>query len=180
MASQSAQTLLEQGRSEKRERRFENARDLFRTALDESPETGDLALRGTILEELAYVERTLGELESAQAHYRDAAEVYRGLDQPLKAAHTARHAADVLREQGKLDGAEILYAEALQIYRSHKESPPLDLANAIRGFALLNEATRNGGLALKLWEEARELYEGSGMEAGVSESDARIKSLAGA
>ena len=88
-----------------------------------------------------------------------------------------RHAADILREQKKLDLAALLYAESLENYHRHKDKPTLDLANAIRGLALLKEQTGDRKGALSLWREARHLCELTGIETAVSESDARIRSL---
>ena len=162
--------LLEQGRAEKREHRPKYARNLFRKALKESRKSEDLARRATLYEELAYVDRNLRDLEAARGHYLQASEIYRGLGNPNKTAHTMRHAADILREQRKLDRAEPLYVEALAIYRSLKQTSPLDLANAIRGFALLKTDSGDRQHALALWQEARELYLETGIEAGVTES----------
>ncbi len=131
-------------------------------------------MRATLFEELAYVERNLRDQESSQEHYRQAGEIYRSLGNPLKTANTIRHAADLLREQKRLDEAEVLYVESLEIYRRQKDTPPLDLANAIRGFALLKEDVGDRKEALSLWLEARDLYQLTGIEAGVSESDRRI------
>ncbi|MGA8742357.1 MAG: tetratricopeptide repeat protein [Terracidiphilus sp.] len=179
MVSGSPELLLERGRIAKRERRLEDAMDLFRRALTESSAGDNRALCATLLEELAYVERNLRELEAAEAHYRASAEIYRSLGNPLKAAHTVRHAADILREQNKPEQAASLYAESLAIYRTHKETSPLDLANAIRGFALLKEKTGDLEQAFRLWSEASELYGLTGIDAGVSECRARIESLFG-
>jgi tetratricopeptide (TPR) repeat protein len=126
---------------------------------------------------LAYVERNLRDLETSRRHYLQASELYRSLDNPLKTAHAMRHVADILREQMKSDEAAPLYAESLEIYRRHKDTPPLDLANAIRGFALLKEQVGDHKEALNLWRQARDLYELTGIEAGVSESDRRIRLL---
>ena len=177
MAHRTPETLLEQGRKEKREHRLEYARSLFRMAIRESRKSDNQALRATLYEELGYVERNLRDLESSQKHYCQASEIFRSLGNPLKTAHTVRHAADILREQKKPDLAAALYAESLEIYRSNRDTPPLDLANAIRGFALLKEDTRDRKEALSLWREARGLYEATGIAAGVSESEARIRSL---
>jgi len=162
----------------KNERRLEDATELFRNALTECGESNSRALRATLCEELAYVERNQREVDAAEKHYREAAEIYRSLDNPLKTAHTIRHAADILREQNKPGDAAALYAESLEIYRMHKETPPLDLANAIRGFALLKEQTGDRTEALNLWREARDIYELTGIGAGVSESGERISLLA--
>ena len=146
-------------------------------AIRENRKSDDLPLRATLYEELAYVDRSLRDLETSQKHYRQASEIYRSLDNLLNTAHTVRHAGDILREQKKPDLAARLYTESLEIYRSHKDTTPLDLANAIRGFALLKEEAGDCQEALSLWHEARGLYELAGIEPGVSESDAQIRSL---
>ena len=73
MVSGSPELLLERGRIAKRERRLEDATDLFRRALTESNAGENRALRATLYEELAYVERNLRELEAAEEHYRASA-----------------------------------------------------------------------------------------------------------
>jgi hypothetical protein len=48
------------------------------------------------------------------------------------------------------------------------------LANAIRGFALLKEATGALRDARMLWEEARSLYAEAGVKEGVDECSTRL------
>ena len=179
MVLHTPEALLEQGRVAKKERRPEDARNAFRDALTEIRGKEEGPLVATLYEELAYVERNLRDLESAERHYRKASELYRGLHHLLKAAHTLRHAADILRDQSRRDESARLYAEALVIYRDHQETPPLDLANAIRGFALLKEDEEDREQAVRLWQEAGKLYEQTGVDAGVEESKRRIGLLTG-
>jgi hypothetical protein len=68
--------------------------------------------------------------------------------------------------------AEPCYHEALRLYRNHEERSPLDLANCIRSLAVLRWEQ-----AKALWGEARELYNAVGVEAGATESAARIAAL---
>ncbi|HMG88360.1 MAG TPA: tetratricopeptide repeat protein [Terracidiphilus sp.] len=178
MEQRTPESLLEQGCNAKSERRPEDARNAYREALSEC-HSEDGPLVATIYEELAYVERNLDDLVAAEQHYRKASEIYRGLDRPLKVAHTIRHAADILREQSKRDESALLYAESLEIYRNDQKTPPLDLANAIRGFALLKEDQDDREQAVCLWQEAGKLYELTGIEAGVAESRRRIGLLTG-
>jgi tetratricopeptide (TPR) repeat protein len=174
MVSAAPESLLELARIAKKERRLEEAAELFRKALTECVPSDSPAMCATLYEELAYVERNLQDLNTSLKLYRQASRVYRDLGNTLKAAHTMRHAADILREQKRVDEAAPLYTEALEIYRKHNDTPPLDLANAIRGFALLKEGVGDRTEALMLWREARDLYELTGVEAGVLESDRRI------
>jgi tetratricopeptide (TPR) repeat protein len=177
MEAHTTESLLEQGRKKKQDRRFKDARSLFRKALDESGETETPGLRATLFAELAYVERTLGELEYSKTHYLLAAQICRQLDHPLRWAHTARHAADILREQGKNEEAELLYTEVLAVYRSHSDANRLDLANAIGGHALLKTQMKSVADARALWEEARQLYRAENIQAGIEECTAHIASL---
>ena len=108
----------------------------------------------------------------ARLCYEEAVAMFREVDEPLVLAHTIRHLGDVYHEQGRPDLAEPCYHEALGLYRSHEDGPSLDLANALRSFAVLRwEQTR------ALWEEVRGLYTAVGIEAGVKESAARIAAL---
>ncbi|HVP00411.1 MAG TPA: tetratricopeptide repeat protein [Bryobacteraceae bacterium] len=122
------------------------------------------------LKRQAQAERDQGRLEEARRLYEQAAERYRALNDPLALAHTVRHVADIHRQQGHPELAARCYDEALMIYRANAETPQLDLANAIRGLALLkNEAT--------LWQEARDLYAEVGVDAGVNECSRRLAAL---
>lgn len=100
--------------------------------------------------------------------------LYRAEGDPLPIAHTVRHVADILREAGRHKLAEPCYYESLKLYRGEAATAPLDLANAIRGFALLKSNTGEAEAAKALWEEARALYAAVGVEAGVAESDRRL------
>ena len=177
MKVRSTGSLLDQVREAKRQHRLKYAQSLFRKALDESRTSEDRALRATLYAELAYVERSLGALEHSKTHYLMAAGTYRVLEKPLQWAHKARHAADILREQGKGDESGRLYAEVLEIYRANADANRLDVANAIRGFALLKTQVGSDRDAIALWEEARDLYRSENIEAGVEESARQIESL---
>ncbi|MCU1286926.1 MAG: acetyltransferase, family [Acidobacteriales bacterium] len=87
----------------------------------------------------------------------------------LVLAHTVRHLGDIHLDAGRPQLAEPCYIEALEIYRSNPESDTLDLANAIRPFAILKDESGNLDEAKKLWTEARDLYAAVNVEAGVEE-----------
>jgi hypothetical protein len=65
--------------------------------------------------------------------------------------------------------AEPLYLEAAGIYRQLGEKATLDLANTLRGLALVNESAAKMDDSKALWQEARELYAKCNVEAGVAE-----------
>jgi hypothetical protein len=84
--------------------------------------------------------------------------IQRSQDDSLNLAHTIRHVADILREGTQPSAALPHYEEALGIYRHHPETGTLDLANALRGFALLKASLGETATAITLWREAGTLY----------------------
>ena len=135
--------------------------------------------------ELAVTLRELGELarhnhnlSGAQAHYEQAVALLRGSADRLKYAHTIRHLGDVHAERQQWPDAERCFVEALNVYRSHPSPDALDLANAIRPYALLMTTTGRREEARALWVEAGELYESLGIAAGVEECRRQAEQLA--
>jgi tetratricopeptide (TPR) repeat protein len=121
--------------------------------------------------------RKENDLAAARAHYTEAAKAYRDQNDSLAYAHTIRHIADMYLHESNLAEAKPLYEESLEIYRSNLNTKLLDLANAVRPYALLNEASGNLDLAKQLWQEARNLYSSLRIEEGVRECDAHLTQL---
>lgn len=121
--------------------------------------------------------RAKGDRNSARAHYAEAAEIYRQNSDRLAYAHTIRHIADMYLDESEFELARPLYEEALEIYRSSLDSRVLDLANAIRPYAILNEATGNRAVAKNLWGEAKMLYASIRVTEGVAECEAHLSKL---
>ncbi len=101
----------------------------------------------------------------------------RGHDR-LKLAHRVRHLGDAYHYAGRAALAEDCYVEALSIYRLHTEPRSLDLANAIRSFAVLRHETGALEAAEPLWQEAHDLYVALSVPPGIAESAARLGLLA--
>jgi tetratricopeptide (TPR) repeat protein len=99
-------------------------------------------------------------------------------DDPLRLAHRVRHLGDAYSYAGRPASAEPCYVEALSIYRRHERTRPLDLANAIRSFAVLKHQVGATEQAQSLWQEAHDLYVALNTSAGVAESAARLALLA--
>lgn len=163
-----------------RHARFENPqsarRDLVEAVALARRDQDPLQLAKT-LTALGQIERDLHHSDEALQHYEEVADIYRTVDIPLTLAHAIRHIGDIHQEAGDLKLAEPRYVEALKIYRTHAETPPLDLANTIRGLALLKEALGEKQEAKALWEEAGKLYASVNVEAGVKESSRRLALL---
>jgi tetratricopeptide (TPR) repeat protein len=99
-------------------------------------------------------------------------------DDSLILAHRVRHLGDAYYYAGRMELAEPCYVEALAIYRSHESPKPLDLANAIRSFAVLKQDLGATEEAQRLWQEAHDMYATLNILAGVAGSSARLALLA--
>jgi tetratricopeptide (TPR) repeat protein len=97
----------------------------------------------------------------------------------LLLAHMVRHLGDVRRHIGQHHGAHSCYEEALGIYRREPEANTLDVANALRPFAILKEKMGDFDGARAFWREARELYESLAIVAGVAEASQALARLGG-
>jgi tetratricopeptide (TPR) repeat protein len=162
-------TLLAQGYTARREHRPDDAKKHFTEAIELCRMTNDPNGLAQALAGLGQIERDLHNGAAARSRYEEATALCRTFGHPLALAHTIRHLGDILREQGELAPAEVCYRDALGIYRQEKETPPLDLANAIRGIALLKVRTREVEEAKSFWREAKELYASLQVQAGVDE-----------
>jgi tetratricopeptide (TPR) repeat protein len=96
----------------------------------------------------------------------------------LTLAHRVRHLGDAYYYAGRAALAEPCYVEALAVYRGNEHTRPLDLANALRSFAVLKEEVGASEQAQDLWQEAHDLYLALNAMAGVAESAARLALLA--
>ena len=129
--------------------------------------------------------RNLGEMQRSQpgsdggvAAYQEAIAILRQHSVPLRLAHAVRHLGDIYRHAGDFDQAAHCYDEALELYRRNEgEARPLDIANALRGAALLKEKTGDAKTAIEFWEGARTIYAAENIEKGAAEGARRIERL---
>lgn len=176
--SEVLERLLTQAAQSRRDDRPEDARrDLIR-ALEISRRSGTAIDLARALKALGQIERDLGHDEAALKLYQETVVIYRAAGDELALAHTIRHVADIQQDLGRMEPAEPAYREALAIYRAHPETPALDLANAVRGLAILTFDTGKSEEARTLWTEARDLYASVNVQAGVNESSRRLALLA--
>jgi tetratricopeptide (TPR) repeat protein len=132
-------------------------RDLT-TAVDLCRTAGDQADLSFALKRLGQVERDLGHLDAALAHYEEAAAIHRARGDAVNLAHTIRHLGDIQQDAGRPARAAVCFEEALQLYRSTRSIRRGDLANAVRSLAIHQERAGETERARRLWAEARELY----------------------
>jgi len=171
--------LLKKGREARRENRLEEAREMFEQAVAEGKWLEDRSYLVAALRGLGQAERDLKRPDSARKAYRRAADLCRELGDALGQAHSMRHCADIEREMKLAADAKRDYEAALAIYCSRADTPPLDLANTLRGFALLQDGAGVDEESLLLWQEASHLYETAGVQAGVDEAKQHIAFLYG-
>jgi tetratricopeptide (TPR) repeat protein len=129
------------------------------------------------LEGLGQIERDLGCGHAALPLYEEAVRICRHNGDALRLAHTIRHLGDIHQDAGRAELAEPCYREALAIYRRDRRTAPLDLANAVRPFAILQETLGKSEQAIDLWTEARDIYAGLKLQAGVDESREHLARL---
>jgi tetratricopeptide (TPR) repeat protein len=170
--------LMQQGMQARREDRPADAKRCFAEAEEMSRQSGSKADLARALKGIGQIERDAGYLDAALALYEEALVLYRAENDALKIAHTVRHVGDIHQDAVRIEAAGPCYDEALKIYRAHQETDALDLANTLRGAALLKEKTGHREEARLLWQEARELYSKQNVEAGVAESTKRLALLA--
>lgn len=174
MSAPSSDELIERAAQARRENRLSDAHRDAEAAVKlcrlASPRTG----LSRALTMLGQIERDEDRAGKALPHYQEAVTLCREEGHTLRLAHAVRHLADLHREVHRLDLAEPCYHEALALYRSDKRTGPLDLANAIRGYALLKDACGDTEESRRLWREARALYLEVGVRAGVEECSARL------
>lgn len=94
-----------------------------------------------------------------------------------KIAHSTRHLADIQRRLGMEADSERNYRAAINLYRDNPKVGKGDLANALRGFALLLEQAGKVPEAIAVWTETKALYRACKLQAGVDEADRKLDSL---
>jgi tetratricopeptide (TPR) repeat protein len=175
--SETSDKLIQQALQARRENRFADAeRDLVE-AVDICRQAGVRVELARALTNLGQIERDLYRGDQVLQHYEEAVALYRAEGDVLRLAHTVRHVGDIQRGAGRLQLAERSYHEALELYRGHAGTPLLDLANTLRGFALLKNTVGDAEAARPLWEEARDLYAAVNVAAGVKESTRQLALL---
>ncbi|MGA9640120.1 MAG: tetratricopeptide repeat protein [Terriglobales bacterium] len=179
MMPEQSKELITDALQARREGRHQDAKRDLTGAVDLCRKGGAQVDVARALTALGQIERDLHNLDAALLHYQEAAAIYRGQANHSKLAHTIRHVADIHRSADRPALAEPCYDEALSLYRRDPQTTPLELANAIRGLALLKSAAGDAPRATALWTEARDLYGEADVNEGVAESERRLALLTG-
>ena len=161
------------------------ARSRLEEAVEHLRDAEDPVLLAHALHLVAHVETDLGRPARARELWQESVALLRTAHDPLQLAHKLRHLGDLLRTEGPVDEARSLLEEAVALHRDHSkdhdENPnvSLDLANALRRLALLNEEQEEIDTARTQWAEARDLYARLGISAGVDEAAQHLRALVG-
>jgi tetratricopeptide (TPR) repeat protein len=175
--SKVTEELIAHAVQHRREQKLADAGREWAEAVELSRQQNDIPTLIRALRGVAQTERDLGRNCEALAPYEEAVLLCRRQKDALFLAHTIRHLGDVRRHLGQHEDAQSCYEEALAIYRREPEANPLDVANALRPFAILREKMGDFDGARAFWREARELYESLGIDAGVAEASKALAQL---
>jgi tetratricopeptide (TPR) repeat protein len=137
--SPAADKLLTQALRARREGRHQDAKHDLVAAVDLCRKADNQMELAAALTALGQIERDLRHGGAARQYYEEAVRIYRAEGDDHRLAHAIRHLGDIHRSDRRLELAESCYNEALALYRSDKRTPSLELANAIRGLAILKE-----------------------------------------
>jgi tetratricopeptide (TPR) repeat protein len=162
------QELFKNGYRARREGRLAESRAIFIDCVRKASEAGDKPSLAEALCGLAQAENDIGNCEASRHHYANAVLLYRQIGPPSNLAYALRHEADLARKMAQPSEAEPLYREAEGIYRGMGDEATLDLANTLRGLALVTEQTTSLEASRSLWLEARDLYARCNVAEGVA------------
>lgn len=168
--------LLNEAWDKRRSKKYDEALGLVKKAQDLSKED-DYDSLGRIFHVYMQLEYDQDNFSTALKYCQKSLEYYRKTDDSSKIAHSLRHVADLQREMGQDASSESNYREVIDIYRTISKMNAGNLANALRGFALVLEQRDKITEAISVWEETRELYKKCGIQAGVSEAGDKLESL---
>lgn len=160
--------------------RFENpgeAQRLYGEAVERSRQHGSRRKLIQALKGLGQIARDMRMNDSALRLYDEATTLCRAENDALLLAHTVRHLGDIHCDMDRDDLAQPCYEEALAIYRAQAGTSVLELANAVRPYALLKENAGAHAEAKRLWAEARDLYAAAKVPEGVKECSRHVSLL---
>ncbi len=114
--------------------------------------------------------------DKALSYSRKSVSFYERSKNPPRLAHATRHLADLECHLDMLTESYNHYKKALDHYRQNN-SPAMDLANTLRGLAILLEKSNDLDAAREAWKEARDIYDKYGIKEGVDEAEERLLKL---
>jgi tetratricopeptide (TPR) repeat protein len=173
-----SEELIARAAQHRRERKPTDAALEWAKAVERSRQQNDIPNLIRSLRGAAETERDLGRNCEAEELYEEAVSLCRKHNSDeLSLAHMVRHLGDVRRRIGQHEGAQSCYEESLGIYRREPAANLLDVANALRPFAILKEKMGDFDRARAFWRDARQLYQSLAIDAGVAEASEALVRL---
>lgn len=169
--------LIDQARIARLDDRLADARRGLVEAASLARQVDAPAELAEVLMAWGQIERDLGQDRSALPLYEEGVAYRRRAGEPLALAHAIRHLGDLHRHSERLGLARACYDEALALYRGQPDPPPLDVANALRPLALLDEREGNSSVAAELWRQAGALYVAAGVAEGAEQAYGALSRL---
>lgn len=117
------------------------------------------------------------QLNQALAYCQQSLNYYKRANNRERIAHSTRHMADLQRHLNQYNESELNYRQAIEFYKSASSVHPGNLANTLRGFAILLELQEKFEEAINAWEETKELYLTCNLQEGVDEANQKLKAL---
>jgi tetratricopeptide (TPR) repeat protein len=170
-------SLLEQAWVKMGEEKYTEARTLVEAA-HKSCQENDFNALGRIFHIQMQFESDHDEYSKAVKLCQKSVEYYKKANNQDKIAHWTRHLADLQYKLDEYENSELNYRVVIDIYRENPRTHPGNLANALRGFALLPEKQGKNQEAIETWQETKALYNSIQLKEGVDEADERLESLA--
>ena len=143
------QFLQLRGQSKKLEQYLPIAKDI-------AERTGHPGRQANLLQSLGDLERRLGKIDEARAHYDAALPLYRSERARLGEANIYRRVAEIFVSQRDLADARIYFEQALQLYIA--ERTPLGQANTLLGLGVVHFESGDLEQGKQAIQQAIELY----------------------
>lgn len=154
--------LIEHGWLLFKYRRFEDAISVIKLAVDlcRTFDNGSI-LTVVALKQLGDIEAECKRWKPAEVAYVEAVALARTHASSTDLARILNHLGTLYYMTTDFASAWDCHQEAVALYEADDTTSPLDLADAVRGFAMTATATRSKGIARSLWLLALSLYQNS-------------------
>lgn len=169
--------LLGAAEKARQQKQFKEAKRDLISALAISRLIQHVDLRSQALNDLAGIERDLGNIIPAIAGYMKLVKLCQKHNNKCSMADAYRHMAEIYLEADHLKKADSYYKKAIRIYSRIAPKNSLDLANTTRELALLKIKQKKNQEALTFWEKTLELYQTNHVTERVKECERWIAKL---
>ncbi|TQV70922.1 tetratricopeptide repeat protein [Aliikangiella marina] len=176
MNHSSVEKLLISAWKYRREGDYQTAGTLVDQAIQLSSED-DYANRGRAFHILAQFEADQNEFKNALNYYQQSQAFYEKTELQDKVAHSIRHVADTFYSLNEIEKARAQYESAIKMYNTQADTNDVDIANTLKGYALVLEKQNENEAAKKKWSTILSIYEKYNIQSGINEAKGKIEQL---